>query len=75
MEINLTKIKQGGKYVISGISDGSEYAVKLEKLGFTKGTELEKGLSNIKDPIVVKIRGSRIALRKQEANIVKVKEI
>ena len=74
-EFNLTQISRGSKYVISDIAGNSEYASKLEKLGFTKGTPLEKGLSNINDPLVIKIRGSRIALRKNEAKIVKVKEV
>ena len=74
-EINLTEIQPGRTYIISDIAEKSEYAYKLEKLGFTRGTPLEKGLSNIKNPMVIKLRGSRIALRTNEAMIVKVKEI
>ena len=74
-ELNLTQIAKGNSYVITGISGNSEYANKLEKLGFTPGTIVEKGVSNIKNPMVVRIRGSRIALRKNEARIVKVREI
>ncbi len=74
-EINLTEIEPGKIYIISDIAEKSEYAHKLEKLGFTRGTPVEKGLSNIKNPMVIKLRGSRIALRTNEAKIVKVKEI
>ncbi len=74
-EINLTEIQSGKTYIISDIIEESEYARKLEKLGFTRGTPVEKGLSNIKNPMVIKLRGSRIALRTNEAKIVMVKEI
>jgi Fe2+ transport system protein FeoA len=74
-ELNLTQIKRGSSYVITTIADSSEYAAKLEKLGFTKGTVVERGLSNIKNPMIIKIRGSRIALRNNEAQIVRVRKL
>ena len=73
--MNLTEIQSGKTYIISDIIEKSEYAQKLEKLGFTRGTPLEKGHSSIKNPMVIKLRGSRIALRTNEAKIVMVKEI
>ena len=43
-------------------------------MGFVKGTPLELAPVKLSDPMVVQIRGSRIALRKNEAKEVIVKE-
>jgi len=74
-EINLTQIEYGRSYKVTDLSAATEYSKKLEKLGFTKGTLLEKSPATIHDPITIKIRGSRIALRRNEAAIVKVRMV
>lgn len=74
--INLAKIRQGVRYQVSGLEgQDPEYADKLYKMGFVEGTPVELASVKTKDPIVVRIRGSRIALRKNEAKQVLVKEV
>ena len=73
--VNLAEIQQGKSYEVNGFtSEDSTYAEKLYKMGFVKGTPVELAPVKISDPIVVQIRGSRIALRKQEAQEILVEE-
>ncbi len=73
--INLTDISKGKAYQISGFTNHpSEYTEKLHKMGFVEGTPVELAPVKISDPIVFQIRGSRIALRKKEAQQILVRE-
>ena len=73
--VNLADIQQGKSYEVNGFkSENSTYAEKLYKMGFVKGTPVELAPVKISDPIVVQIRGSRIALRKREAQEILVEE-
>ena len=73
--ISLNNIEKGKSYEVTGFeTDSSVYAEKLYKMGFVKGTPLELAPVELSDPMVVQIRGSRIALRKNEAKEVIVKE-
>ena len=73
---NLAGMTQGKRYEVDGFaSNSSAYAEKLYKMGFVKGTPVELAPVKIADPIVVQIRGSRIALRKTEAQEILVKEL
>lgn len=63
-------------YRVSGFEqDGSIYAQKLHKMGFVKGTPISLAPVQMNDPIVVQIRGSRVALRKDEAQHVLVEGV
>ncbi len=63
-------------YQISRFAEAtSDYAIKLSKMGFIERTTIELASVNLSDPMVFDIRGSRIALRKNEANEIFVKEI
>ncbi len=74
-DINLTDICKGKAYQISGfINHLSDYSEKLHKMGFVKGTPIELAPVKLSDPIVFQIRGSRIALRRKEAQQILVKE-
>ena len=74
--INLAEIQQGKTYEVNGFkSENSTYAEKLYKMGFVKGTPIELAPVKISDPIVFQIRGSRIALRKKEAQEILVEEL
>lgn len=74
--INLSNIKAGKAYHISGFEDSSsDYAEKLYKMGFVEGTPVELAPVNLTDPMVIEIRGSRIALRKKEAEEVLVEAV
>ncbi len=65
---NLTEIIKGKIYQVAGfVNISSDYAEKLIRLGFVVGTPIELAPVKISDPMVVQIRGSRIALRKSEA--------
>lgn len=73
--INLAEISKGKAYQIAGFTDRlSGYAEKLLKMGFVEGTTIELAPVKTSDPIVYQIRGSRIALRKKEAQLIFVKE-
>ena len=74
--INLANISKGKSYEVEGFkSDSSEYVEKLHKMGFVQGTPIALAPVKISDPLVVQIRGSRIALRKKEAQEILVKEV
>ncbi len=65
---NLTEIIKGKIYQVAGfVNNSSEYAEKLIRMGFVVGTPIELAPVKMSDPMVVQIRGSRIALRKSEA--------
>ena len=73
--INLADISKGISYEVVGFEpENSVYAEKLYKMGFVKGTPVELAPVASSDPMVVQIRGSRIALRKTEAQEILVKE-
>ncbi|CAG35688.1 FeoA family protein [Desulfotalea psychrophila] len=89
ISIKLTNIKRGKTYKVPGFNQSlsdytcqetdfaqstSDYAAKLYKMGFIEGTPIELASVNISDPIVIQIRGSRVALRKNEAQQILVTE-
>jgi len=72
----LIDIKRGKSYQITGFIDHpSEYTEKLHKMGFVTGTPIYLAPVAISDPMVFQIRGSRIALRKNEALQILVQEV
>lgn len=79
--LRLADIRPGTAYTIDefdtagagGVDNG--YAEKLTKMGFVSGTRVELAQVKIADPMVVRIRGSRIALRKYEARGILVTEV
>ena len=74
--INLAEAVKGVSYRISGFRDQeSDYSGKLCKMGFIVGTPVELAPVTISDPMVFQIRGSRIALRKKEAQEILVEGI
>ena len=73
---NLTEIRRDKNYQIAGFVDNStDYAEKLHKMGFIEGTPVELAPVKLSDPMVIQIRGSRIALRKSEAQQILVQEL
>ena len=73
---NVSAMHRGKSYRVSGFTQGdSPYAEKLHKMGFVIGTSVELAPVEISDPMVVQIRGSRVALRKKEAQQILVEEI
>lgn len=73
---NLTEIRRDKIYQVAGFVDNStDYAQKLYKMGFVEGTPVELAPVKLSDPMVIQIRGSRIALRKSEAQQILVQEL
>ncbi|WP_240910266.1 FeoA family protein [Desulfopila sp. IMCC35008] len=74
--MSLADLQRGKKYLITGYRETvSGYGDKLFKMGFVEGTPVQLAPVALKDPVVVEVRGSRIALRKNEAQLVYVKEV
>lgn len=74
--LNLANISKDKSYTIVGFtSHPSEYTEKLLKMGFVEGTPIELAPVHLSDPLIFQIRGSRIALRKNEAQQVLVQEL
>lgn len=74
--ITLSQTTRNQRYRVIGFANGqSEYATKLYKMGFIEGTDVERAPVTINDPLVIQIRGSRIALRKSEAQEILVEEV
>ena len=74
--IVLSAMSKGKTYQVAGFAQaGSEYAIKLHKMGFVVGTTVELAQVKLADPMVIQIRGSRVALRKNEAEQVFVEEV
>lgn len=75
-ELNLSDMLKGVIYQVTGFDDEfSPYAEKLHKMGFVVGTPVERAPVATTDPMIVHIRGSRIALRRKEALGVRVKPL
>ena len=73
---NLTEINRGKTYQVAGfVNSSNDYAEKLYKMGFVEGTPVELAPVKLSDPMVIQIRGSRIALRKSEAQQILVQEL
>ncbi len=74
--MNLATMSKGKSYQVAGFAEAaSNYANKLHKMGFVVGTPVALAPVKLSDPMVVQIRGSRVALRKNEAQQVLVKEL
>lgn len=74
--IHLSRILGGRTYSVIGFQcEDSDYAIKLRKMGFIEGTQICLAPIKISDPMIFEIRGSRLALRKDEAAQVQVEEI
>ncbi|MDT8391146.1 MAG: FeoA family protein [Lentisphaeria bacterium] len=75
-ELSLSDIRKGEMYQVTGFDDAfSPYAEKLHKMGFVVGTPVERAPVATTDPMIVHIRGSRIALRRKEARAIRVKPL
>ena len=73
--LTLAAMLQDKSYRVVGFhNDATDYAEKLLKMGFVTGTPVALAPTGLKDPLVVSIRGSRIALRKAEAQEILVEE-
>lgn len=75
-KISLSDMRPGKHYSVAGFQNAlPSYADKLFKMGFIEGTPVRLAPVLLTDPIVVELRGSRVALRKDEARQLIVREI
>ena len=72
-EITLANLNHGSKAFITEVQVGGLLYRRLLDLGFVVGTEVEASMSSpAVDPIIYRIHGADIALRKKDAEQVKV---
>jgi ferrous iron transport protein A len=69
--MQLSELKPGQKAIIQSLSGGEAiYRQRLIAMGLIPGTELVLSrVAPLGDPVEIKVRGSAISLRKQEAAI------
>ena len=73
--LSLADMQRNRRYRVTGFNETVfGYTDKLFKMGFVEGTPVQLAPVAMIDPIVVELRGSRVALRKSEAQQVHVKE-
>lgn len=68
-------LKPGEKGIISNVCGNEKLAKRLSALGFIEGTEVKlHSCAPLGDPIVVQVRGSKLALRKSDLKSIYLKE-
>lgn len=65
--LSLDGVKKGEQAVLLSVSGGRGIVSRLSALGFTPGAALEMTQNYGHGPLVVTIRGTRVALGRQEA--------
>jgi len=68
----LSEIPAGGSAIIASLSEGNEINRRLTSLGFTPGAGIEIIQNFGHGPMIVNVRGSRIALGRGEAKKISV---
>lgn len=69
---SLSQIPQGEKVFIDSLHEGNELNRRLTSLGFTPGVDVEIMQNYGRGPMIVKVRGSKVALGRGEAEKIKV---
>ena len=73
--ITLNQAKKGITYLINSISDSSIQS-KLIEMGIIEGKEIEiTNVAPFGDPIIVRISGYKLMLRRKEAQTIKITSI
>ena len=73
--ITLNQAKKGITYLINSISDSSIQS-KLMEMGIIEGKEIEiTNVAPFGDPIIVRIPGYKLMLRRKEAQTIKITSI
>ncbi|MDO5843934.1 MAG: FeoA family protein [Methanocorpusculum sp.] len=72
--VPLSEIKKFGSAEILSINSSSEeFTTRLLELGMTKGSKIKvDGRAPLGDPIMLSVRGCRIAIRKKDAKNIRV---
>ena len=76
-EPKFSELKRGDKVEIVGYNEGdSRYKSKLLSMGLVRGVTLEVlQVAPLGDPIEVSVLSYRLSLRKQEANVLKLRRV
>ncbi len=76
MQTTLGKLKQGESGTVLRFARGfREYKQKLLSMGLTPGAEFTiLRVAPLGDPVEIKVRGSHLSLRKDEADIISVEK-
>jgi Fe2+ transport system protein FeoA len=69
---NLSQIRTGERVVITALREGNELNRRLASLGFTPGVDIEIMQNFGRGPMIVKVRGTKVALGRGEADKIKV---
>jgi len=72
--IPLSMAPQGAKLTLVGLSAGHGLSGRLMALGLVPGQQIEV-LSNLRGPLMVKVRGCKIALARGMAHKVMVNQV
>jgi len=77
LEPQFSELKSGDKVEIVGYNEGdARYKSKLLSMGLVRGVTLEVlQVAPLGDPIEVGVLSYRLSLRKQEANILKLRRV
>lgn len=75
--MGITDMKIGDKAEIMGYEEtAAGYRAKLLALGLTRGAVIQLiGVAPMGDPLRFRVRGFELSLRKDEATILKLKEV
>jgi Fe2+ transport system protein FeoA len=69
---NLSQIREGEKVVIASLHEGNDLNRRLASLGFTPGVDIEIMQNFGRGPMIVKVRGTKVAIGRGEADKIKV---
>lgn len=73
--MNLFNLKPGSTGLIEELKCDDRLTKRLLALGFVEGTEvLVKKKAPLGDPIIINLRGTDLAIRKRDAQLIYVKE-
>ncbi len=75
--VHLCDLKAGEKAVITGYHGSAPaYAAKIASMGLTRGVEMEVlHVAPLGDPVEVRVLNYRLALRKDEAHVLKLRRL
>ena len=75
--MKIREMQIGEKAEIAGFETASkDYRSKLLSMGLTRGTVIElTKIAPMGDPVEIKVRGFKLSLRRNEAEVLKIKRL
>lgn len=72
--ISIYDLKPGDKALIESVCGDDKFAKRLLALGFIEGTEVKLvATAPLGDPIIINLRGFNLAIRKNDAKNISIK--